>query len=1001
MMFRVNRLGLVALACLAVLAKAPPAAADYIWTGNGVAFSPNFDGVNWSNSFNWQGNTLPSSGAATALTFSAAPTGISVNNLGTFTLNGLYFNTPIVLAGSQFSFASYQLFGTIYPRINQNSSGPVTIQNNLSLGDDFYVLGTGTGTVTLTGVISGNHVLNQQTTGMTVLTNGGNSYGGTWISNGTLRTDAAGALPAGKFVIVYSGTLDLNGTNQSIGSLYLSNSQSGSSAPIVQTGGGTLTLGGDVTFSPNGTSFGSSITGTLNLGGATRIFNVGASGSQYDMALDLVTGTGGLTKTGTGVLGLFNGHDAYTGGTVIQNGTLSIHAFGALPAGQNVTVQGGTLELNGYSHSIGSLTLSDPTTTNSSPAPVVNLGLATLTLGGNVTYSPSSLAPTANINGGVLNLGGQTRTFNIGYGGTVYDTVVSAVITGPGGLTKTGSGTLALTAATNYSGPTTVNAGFLDLGVPNSLPLSAVVVNGGFLSLNPGGIALGVTAGNYNQSFNSLAGSGGSVSLGAATLTVGADNTSTTFAGNLTAAGGTLVKVGTGTLALTGTSNASFLGGVTINNGVLAVGADNILGSAGIDPNPPLTVNPAGTLRYTTSTGASRTFTLNGGTLEAAAGATVTFTGATVNGGYLAGAGAFATAVGGTTRFAGNTTTTSTTLTLSGTDTLTNFTNGGQLTVTANRTPFLTRFTNTSSGRMTLNGTANVSDFVSNGLITIPSGGVLSNASSNSGIVLGGGSTTFIGSAAAPGGVINTGTQPLLVRGGYLVNNGAVGNFAGNAQVIVDYGGYAKGTGYWDIFPISQNGGRTSSGNSPGRSTSGTFIMNSGGNYDMQINDAGPSATIPSAPGVAGPTGTSNLRGWSLATVSSQLNPAVSTLDVTATAAAPFTINIVSLTPPTPPDTLGPMANFDPTQPYRWLAFDVNPQGQVVNWDPSAININTSQLANSFTGVFGIQRDGANPFQVYVTYSPVPESESVLLACAVGFGGAVWLRRRRRVALSA
>src|SRR5207248_9926641 len=124
---------------------------------------------------------LPAPAASTAITCSAAPSGVSYNNLGTFSLNGLYFNTPILVEGGAFSFQSFQLFETVYPRINQSSAGPVTVTNDLSLGNNFYVLGSGTGTVTLSGVISGNHPVNTQTSGLTVLSNGGNSYSGTSI----------------------------------------------------------------------------------------------------------------------------------------------------------------------------------------------------------------------------------------------------------------------------------------------------------------------------------------------------------------------------------------------------------------------------------------------------------------------------------------------------------------------------------------------------------------------------------------------------------------------------------------------------------------------------------------------------------------------------------------------------------------------------------------------------------------------------------------------------
>jgi hypothetical protein len=44
---------------------------------------------------------------------------------------------------------------------------------------------------------------------------------------------------------------------------------------------------------------------------------------------------------------------------------------------------------------------------------------------------------------------------------------------------------------------------------------------------------------------------------------------------------------------------------------------------------------------------------------------------------------------------------------------------------------------------MAVTGTANVSEFTSNGLISIPVGGLVNNTAGN--LVLGGGSTTFVG----------------------------------------------------------------------------------------------------------------------------------------------------------------------------------------------------------------------------------------------------------------
>ena len=173
-----------------------------------------------------------------------------------------------------------------------------------------------------------------------------------------------------------------------------------------------------------------------------------------------------------------------------------------------------------------------------------------------------------------------------------------------------------------------------------AVSLSAGVV----LSLNPAAFSGGITPGSYNQTVGSLGGTGGHVSIGSATLTVGTDNTNTAYAGSIDGTGGSLVKVGTGTLTLSG--NNSFSGGLAVNAGTLAVPSDAAIGSS----SNPVTVGPSGTLAYTESASTARTFSLNSGTLAIAAGKTLTFSGATVSGGFLTGPGTFDT-TGVTTRF--------------------------------------------------------------------------------------------------------------------------------------------------------------------------------------------------------------------------------------------------------------------------------------------------------------------------------------------------------------
>lgn len=84
-----------------------------------------------------------------------------------------------------------------------------------------------------------------------------------------------------------------------------------------------------------------------------------------------------------------------------------------------------------------------------------------------------------------------------------------------------------------------------------------------------------------NFAVSSLTGQAGStLDLGTSTLTVGSDGLNTTFAGTITGVG-ILVKTGDGTLTLGSAGNLSnYIGGTTIQNGAILLGATNVLPTA-------------------------------------------------------------------------------------------------------------------------------------------------------------------------------------------------------------------------------------------------------------------------------------------------------------------------------------------------------------------------------------------------------------------------------------
>ena len=171
----------------------------------------------------------------------------------------------------------------------------------------------------------------------------------------------------------------------------------------------------------------------LNNGGGAAALTVGNSGAFSGLIADNSSGAGtvALLKTGTGTLTL-GGTNSYSGGTTVSGGVLqlgssaalgnaALPAVGAYPLG---VVTGGTLDLHGYSPTVGALT-------GNSGSLIGNLngstsGTLTINTAANTTFA-----------GSIVDTGGMTS------------------------LVKTGSGSLALTGTSSYIGTTSINAGTL------------------------------------------------------------------------------------------------------------------------------------------------------------------------------------------------------------------------------------------------------------------------------------------------------------------------------------------------------------------------------------------------------------------------------------------------------------------------------------------------------------------------------------------------------------
>ena len=391
---------------------------------------------------------------------------------------------------------------------------------------------------------------------------------------------------AGSFVIgtANNSALILTGglTNNSANVQTLNVPVAVNTTAAINTTNGSITLGGVVSGSSGLTLSG---THTLTLAGATSIYTGPTTISVGNMVL--------------GASGLLGSGGTYTG-NITNNGSLTVNNNVAQTLGGNISGTGsltnnggGTLTLSGVNTYSGSLTIIGGTVKlGSATAP----GKGTITLAGG-TLAPNFAATTAFTNAMMIN-----------GGGTIAPTITSAtligLVTGNGSLTinlpagfiynlgGTGAGTqfagfsgsISISASTttgtlklrNDSGPATdkgMGNVALDLGTFTSAHLSEKFTSG-----------TGANSGSVTQTIGSLSGGGATVVEGADanpganiyTFNVGTLNTDSEFDGVLGLAGrGTLAitKSGTGRWTLGGVN--IYTGNTTISNGVLALGQFN------------------------------------------------------------------------------------------------------------------------------------------------------------------------------------------------------------------------------------------------------------------------------------------------------------------------------------------------------------------------------------------------------------------------------------------
>jgi autotransporter-associated beta strand protein len=347
------------------------------------------------------------------------------------------------------------------------------------------------------GTIFGRGTLHQAGGGTLVLT-GTNSYsGGTVIHTGTISiSDDANLGAASGALVFHDGALQVTADTSSSRTTLLAGPR-----------------------------------GTIETAGQSTTF--GLSG--------VIGGSGQLVKSGDGTL-VLSGENAYSGGTLIRSGTLSISADANLgaPSG-NVTISGGTLRTTATIASARSIDL-DTSGTIETANQSLFLHEGTIT-GGALSKSGDGLlllTGTNTYSGGTTIAQGALQIGNCGTAGSIVGNVrndgalvlarqdtfaFAGAISGTGLVVKECAGTTILTGSNSYTGGTLVSAGTLQ---GNTQSLQGTIVDLGSLVFDESGDG--------------------------------------TFRGTLVGTG-SLTKTGDGTLRLTG--NHGLLGLTTVQTGTL------------------------------------------------------------------------------------------------------------------------------------------------------------------------------------------------------------------------------------------------------------------------------------------------------------------------------------------------------------------------------------------------------------------------------------------------
>jgi autotransporter-associated beta strand protein len=418
---------------------------------------------------------------------------------------------------------------------NYTLSQSNNIYNDLTLGE-----ATGnTGKLTFAGgTFLGNELTNWRT--LTVAADNNHEFSGGITGNrgiikaGTGTLTLSGNNTFGSSFQLNEGTV-LVGNNNALGAGFV---QVQFSIPGTKTIASASSTGYTITnninvFNDLNLGLASVNTGSLNFSGTFYLgdeigqnrFITTAAGTGHTVS-GAVTGNRGIVKRGAGTMTL-SGANTSSGGFFIDGGTLDLN--GGSLAFSGIEIGGG---VNGNTEAGDAAALRVTSGTFATPI-TVNGNTNSVGVAGSRAIDFANASGSATLSGGIT----AEKTFTASVAESAATGVLSGAISGAGGLTKTGDGTLTLSGASanSYSGLTTVSAGTLNLNKAsgNAIAGATTISSGAVLLLSAS-----------NQVDN---GAGDLVTLSGGTIRRGA-SVSEAF-GNLSVTSASFLDFGTGAVA--------------------------------------------------------------------------------------------------------------------------------------------------------------------------------------------------------------------------------------------------------------------------------------------------------------------------------------------------------------------------------------------------------------------------------------------------------------------